>query len=150
MEYSIGMVNWDKYVRKLFGHINRRAVREPVWSFDIDLTIQLPEDVLGCEGAIPIERLKELQAYGYVVGTCSDRAPSDQWEIMVALGFYPNFCISKEELHIAALSLDYHIIHVGDDEQRDKMIATNAGCDFLWPYELEQYILLNSLDKTVG
>ena len=83
-----------------------------------------------------MERLAELRAQGYIVGTCSDREPADQLETMRALGFTPDFCIPKEMLGTAGELLDgARLIHVGDDEERDRRIAQENGWTHLWPHE---------------
>ena len=52
---------------------NPESTQLAVWSFDIDLTLQMPEDEPGCRGPIPVSHLARLQRQGAVVGTCSDR-----------------------------------------------------------------------------
>ena len=107
-----------------------------VYSFDIDLTLEMPEDTPGCRGVIPVERLNELQRQGAIVGTCSDREPSDQRLSMQTLDFHPDFCIPKEMLdHTARLLTDANRIHVGDDELRDRKIALQSGWTHVWPSE---------------
>ena len=107
-----------------------------VYSFDIDLTLEMPEDTPGCRGVIPVQRLQQLQHQGAIVGTCSDREPSDQRLSMQALGFSPDFCIPKEMLdHTARLLPATSLIHVGDDELRDRKIALQSGWTHLWPSE---------------
>ena len=108
-----------------------------VASFDIDLTIHLPdEDDPTAGGEIRIQRLKDLQAEGYIVGTCSDREPSDQRQVMEGLGFAPDFCIPKELLGAARMLLDgASLVHVGDDDQRDRKMAELGRWQHLWPWE---------------
>ena len=108
-----------------------------VASFDIDLTIHLPdEDDPTARGSVPIRRLGELQEEGYIVGTCSDREPSDQLQTMEKLGFTPDFCIPKELLNAARMLLDgASLTHVGDDERRDRQMAERNGWQHLWPWE---------------
>ena len=105
-----------------------------IWSFDIDLTLQMPDDEPGCRGPIPVNRLARLQRQGAVVGTCSDRDPSDQRSAMQALDFEPDFCIPKEMLrHLAELMPDAKLTHVGDDCRRDREIAVKSGWTHRWP-----------------
>lgn len=109
------------------------AAQKQVWSFDIDLTLELPEDEPGCRGVIPVAHLRDLQQRA-VVGTCSDREPSQQRLVMEELGFRPDFCIPKEMLHtLAALLPGADTVHVGDDPQRDRDIAAAAGIAHRWP-----------------
>ena len=108
-----------------------------VWSFDIDLTIAMPEDEPGCRGTVSIDRLKHLQKQGALVGTCSDRPPSNQRRAMRELGFEPDFAIPKELLErLGRMMAGARLIHVGDDADRDRKIAVAAGWDHLWPQEI--------------
>ena len=113
---------------------NPESNHRPVWSFDIDLTLQMPEDEPGCRGPIPVSHLTQLQRQGAIVGTCSDREPSDQRAAMRALDFEPDFCIPKELLrHLAELMPDAKLTHVGDDCRRDREIAVKSGWTHRWP-----------------
>ena len=108
--------------------------RLAIWSFDIDLTLAMPEDEPGCRGFIPISRLHHLRGCGAIVGTCSDREPSNQRNTMQDLGFSPDFCIPKEMLStLRRLFPDAKLIHVGDDAQRDRQIAQECGVEHRWP-----------------
>ncbi len=120
------------------------AAAEPmelkVVSFDIDLTLALPgdNDEGYGGGRIPPERISELQAMGYVVGTCSDRLPSEQSGLMESLGIRPHFRIPKEMLSLAGeLLAGAELTHVGDDDRRDRRIAERAGWKHLCPHEFE-------------
>lgn len=123
----------DEQILAARGSANDLAVA----SFDIDLTIHLPdEDDPAARGTVPVDRLRELRAGGYIVGTCSDRDPSDQLETMERLGFTPDFCIPKELLGAAGKLLDgARLTHVGDDDRRDRRIAQESGWEHLWPWE---------------
>lgn len=106
----------------------------PVWSFDIDLTLRMPDDHPGCRGPIPINRLVRLQRQGAIVGTCSDREPSEQRSAMTSQGFTPDFCIPKEMLpHLASLGPAAVLTHVGDDPRRDRDVAVMSGWRHRWP-----------------
>ena len=101
-----------------------------VYSFDIDLTLQLPEDTANEHGAVPIRYLRHLQTTGHIVGTCSDREPSNQRDAMQRLGFSPDFCIPKELLDITGKLLPgARLVHVGDDDARDREIAERGRMD---------------------
>lgn len=105
-----------------------------VYSFDIDLTIAMPEDTEGCAGPIPIQRLIDLQQQGHVVGTCSDREPSDQREAIRQAGLIPDFSIPKELLkHLGEMLPGARMQHVGDDAERDRRIALQSGWEHRWP-----------------
>lgn len=103
-----------------------------VWSFDIDLTLELAEDEPRCRGVISVSQLYRLQRHT-VVGTCSDREPSEQRLVMNELGFQPDFCIPKNLLRtLAALLPDAMLVHVGDDPQRDRDIAATCNVLHRW------------------
>ena len=104
----------------------------PVVSFDIDLTLATGEQ--DEEGLLLIDpaEISRLQALGYIVGSCSDREPSDQRGLMETLGQSPNFAIPKELLAWARRLLPGAMhLHVGDDPQRDEAVAMAAG----WRYQ---------------
>ena len=107
-----------------------------VVSFDIDLTLRTGEEYEYHMPLIDPEEISRLQGLGYIVGTCSDREPSDQRRTLEALGQEPHFCIPKEMLGWARelLPADLHL-HVGDDRERDRRIALESGWDHLWPGE---------------
>ena len=107
-----------------------------VISFDIDLTLQTQEDQEETATLIDPGEISRLQGLGYVVGTCSDRLPSDQRRTMTALGQEPHFCIPKEMLGWAKELIpgETHL-HVGDDARRDREIALESGWEHRWPDE---------------
>ena len=108
-----------------------------VCSFDIDLTLEMPDDEHGSRGHIPISEIKRLQQRpDYIVGTCSDREPSDQWRSMSEQGFTPDFAIPKEMLDdLGQMFPDAELVHIGDDPRRDRDIAERAGWKHQWPRE---------------
>ena len=69
-----------------------------VISFDIDLTLRIEEDQEENAVLIAPSEFSRLQGLGYIVGTCSDRAPTNQRQTMLTLGQEPHFCIPKELL----------------------------------------------------
>ena len=118
-------------------NLNPETTDVDIWSFDIDLTLEMPDDEPRCRGTVPVSRPKELQANGAIVGTCSDREPSGQRRSMESMGFSPDFCIPKEMLRtLAQLMKDANIVHVGDDERRDRRIALQCGVAHRWPSEM--------------
>ena len=118
-----------------------------VYSFDIDLTLQLPEDTANEHGAVPIRYLRHLQTTGHIVGTCSDREPSNQRDEMQRLGFSPDFCIPKELLDITGKLLPgARLVHVGDDDARDREIAERGGWIHRWPWEARRWVHLAAFD----
>lgn len=123
--------------KQLTHELDTESAELEVWSFDMDLTLAMPEDEPGCRGPVPINYLHELQQHGCIVGSCSDREPSEQRAVLSALGFNPDFCIPKEMLrHLAQLLPDAQLTHVGDDELRDRRPALAAGWRHLWPHEV--------------
>ena len=123
-------------LHQALGRPNPEPRELDIWSFDIDLTLEMPDDEPGCQGLISISRLHQLQGNGAIVGTCSDREPSDQRSAMQALGFTPDFCIPKELLStLKQLLPGANIIHVGDDARRDRDIAAACQVEHRWPAE---------------
>ena len=106
-------------------------------SFDIDLTVSIPEDELYEDHSpVPPEELLRLKAEGWVVGTCSDREPTGQQALMESLGITPDFCIPKELLDQARRLLPgAELFHIGDDPKRDRDIAHKSGWQHRWPAE---------------
>ena len=109
-----------------------------VVSFDIDLTLATgQQDEEGLTLIDPSE-ISRLQGLGYIVGTCSDREPSDQQTLLETLEQQPHFTIPKEMLAWARKLLPGAMhLHVGDDPQRDRAIALDGG----WAYQTPaQYV----------
>lgn len=111
--------------------------RLSIISLDIDLTLRIGEDYED-ESMIHPSEISRLQQLGYIVGTCSDREPTDQRETLAALGQQPDFYIPKEMLAWAKKLLpgESHL-HVGDDQRRDRDIAHQAGFRHQWPQEFQ-------------
>ena len=65
-------------------------------SLDIDDTIDLND---GYPTPISWAQVRELQNAGWMVGSCSDRAPSDQRRVWAEAGLTEAFAIPKELLH---------------------------------------------------
>ena len=110
-----------------------------VVSFDIDLTLRIGEDYEQNAPLVAPSAISELQEMGYVVGTCSDREPSNQINVLRHLGQQPHFCIPKELLAWTKLLLPgaFHL-HVGDDRERDRRMAAAAGWQHRWPSEFQK------------
>ena len=115
--------------------------RMRVISFDIDLTLRTGLDYETNAVLIEPSEITRLQGLGYIVGTCSDRTPTDQKDLMDTLQQAPHFCIPKEMLEwtrklIPAAS---HL-HIGDDDRRDRrdrQIAEKSGWQHQWPDEYQ-------------
>ena len=109
-----------------------------VASFDIDLTLRIPEDEgYDDPGSIDPNELRRLQDQGWVVGTCSDRDPTNQRSLLQSLGVEPHFCIPKELLDHARRLLPgaTALYHIGDDPRRDRDIALRSGFEHRWPHQ---------------
>ena len=111
-----------------------------VASFDIDLTLSVPDDEdYNGYGVIDPGELSDLQEEGWIVGTCSDRDPRDQRAVMAQVGVEPDFCIPKEMLDWARQLLPgSDLQHIGDDARRDRGIAEASGWQHRWPAEWQR------------
>ena len=110
------------------------TIDKQIYSFDIDLTLMMPEDNDYIHGVIPIDNLIKLQLLGNIVGTCSDREPSNQWRSMLYLNFIPDFCLPKEMLGmLKSLMPGAKLLHIGDDPIRDEEQAIIQGWEFDYP-----------------
>ena len=132
---------FEEAIEEAIADLNRKpdAPGFRVASFDIDLTLAIPEDDDNTYGVIDPAELSRLQAEGWIVGTCSDRDPSDQQAVMYQAGVKPDFCIPKELLSWARRLLPgAELNHTGDDAQRDRAIAEASGWQHQWPWEWQQ------------
>ena len=135
------LLSQDADTIPVLAEFEREAAKEistqnlQIWSFDIDLTLTIPDDAEEYIGPIPVDELIRLQKQpDTIVGTCSDRDPSNQRKAMRSLQFEPDFCIPKEMLqHATRLFPDSRRIHVGDDPARDKAMADKSGWEHRWP-----------------
>ena len=110
-----------------------------VVSFDIDLTLATGQDDEDEITLIDPAVITRMQQMGYVVGTCSDRGPNNQWETMATLGQQPHFCIPKEMLGWTKVLVPGNShLHVGDDQRRDRDIAERSGWTHQWPDEFNE------------
>ena len=108
-----------------------------VYAWDIDLTLMMPDDDDGFGGEIKVSELHALRDAGAVVGTCSDRIPSEQLAVMGEAGFEPDFAISKELLGFARRLLGARSqTLIGDDPARDREMALFQGWEhvYLWDW----------------
>ena len=69
-----------------------------ILSFDIDLTLATGDQDEEGPALIHPAEISRLKRLGYIVGTCSDREPSDQLRLMETLGQHPHFAIPNEHL----------------------------------------------------
>ena len=98
-------------------------------SFDIDDTINLgPES----PGPVSWRDIADLQQAGYIIGSCSDREPSDQRRVWAEAGIVEAFAIPKELMWaMQACYRHYPAIHVGGSEERDRKPAIAQGVRFV-------------------
>lgn len=98
-------------------------------SLDIDDTVDLND---GYPAPISWAQVRELQGAGWMVGSCSDRAPSDQRRVWAEAGLKEAFAIPKELLHgLRRLHPELKIHHVGDNTERDELPAQRQGVGFI-------------------
>ena len=136
IQYPAGDPAHSQQVSQLLLEHAGRAANHDLYiiSFDIDLTLRTGDDY---EENIPLiepHAISRLQELGYVVGTCSDREPSDQRKTLQDLGQTPHFCIPKEMLDWTKQLIPAAAhLHIGDDAKRDRDIALRSGWDHQWP-----------------
>ena len=98
-------------------------------SLDIDDTIDLND---GYPAPISWTQVQELQDAGWMVGSCSDRPPSDQRRVWAEAGLTEAFAIPKELLHgLRSLHPDLAVHHAGDSSERDQLPAQAQGVGFI-------------------
>ena len=98
-------------------------------SLDIDDTIDLND---GYPAPISWTQVRELQDAGWMVGSCSDRPPSDQRRVWAEAGLTEAFAIPKELLHgLRSLHPELEVHHVGDSAERDELPALAQGVGFI-------------------
>lgn len=138
----------QEFLAKLKTHITGKQIEtDTIWSFDIDLTISMPEDTYNAAGSIDVHDLIRLKNK-YILGTCSDRPPSEQRAAMHEIGLHPDFCIPKEMLKtLRQMFSRSHIIHVGDDKYRDKLIAEQTNVAHYFPDEFTFFPIQHFLDE---
>jgi hypothetical protein len=98
-----------------------------VVSFDIDGTLEFGEP----PGPIPVSTVLALQQAGVVVGSASDRLPSDQRRLWHGVHMQVGFAVSKHQL--AGLSDRFPgspLVHIGDGIG-DRLSARAAGAHFI-------------------
>lgn len=117
-----------------------------VISFDIDGTLDLGDP----PGPITSEMIKQALALGFIVGSCSDRAPSSQQAIWDQYQIEPHFTARKHMLDDVKLQFpaDRHV-HIGDRDL-DQQFADKAGFEFLWHHEAESQPWLAWLETGGG
>ena len=101
-----------------------------ILSSDIDLTLSTGDEDEQGQALIQPAEISRLQRPGFIVGTCSDREPSDQLRLMESLGQHPHFASPKELLACARRLRPGNLhLHVGDDPERDRAMALGTAAE---------------------
>ena len=98
-------------------------------SFDIDGTLETGDP----PGYITIERVREVQALGYIIGSCSDRTVSTQQRMWLEHGISVAFTVLKHRLD--QVKADFNAeqyFHIGDTNI-DKYYAELNGFTYFFP-----------------
>jgi hypothetical protein len=102
-----------------------------VLSFDIDGTLELGDP----PGGITMEMVRQAQALGYVIGSCSDRPLSAQRAMWERCGIAASFVAVKPQLgNVRETITAEAYYHIGDTDV-DHYYARLAGFDFWWAEE---------------
>ena len=98
-------------------------------SFDIDGTLETGDP----PGCITLQRVREAQALGYIIGSCSDRTVSTQQRMWQTHGISVAFTVLKHKLDEvkAEFSADAYV-HIGDTNV-DQYYAEQAGFIYYFP-----------------
>ncbi len=98
-----------------------------VVSFDIDGTLEFGQPA----GPIPVTTVLALQRAGAVVGSASDRLPSDQRRLWDGAHVQVGFAVPKHELHgVPGRFPGSPLIHIGDGIG-DRLSARAAGAHYI-------------------
>ena len=98
-------------------------------SFDIDGTLEVGDP----PGRITMERVREAQALGYIIGSCSDRTVGNQRRIWLEHGITVAFTVLKHQLDQVKAVIDAeHYYHIGDTNM-DRHYAELNGFTYFFP-----------------
>ena len=101
-------------------------------SFDIDGTLEIGDP----PGPLTMDMVRNAQANGCLIGSCSDRPPSAQRRIWQDHDIEVDFVSAKHLLADVKTKLEAEEYwHIGDREDLDRQMALSVGFDFLWPDE---------------
>lgn len=100
-------------------------------SFDIDGTLETGDP----PGIITMARVREAQALGYIIGSCSDRTIATQQRMWQEHGITAAFTVLKHRLDSvkAGFSAEAYF-HIGDTHV-DQYYAEQAGFEYFFPDE---------------
>ncbi len=98
-------------------------------SFDIDGTLETGDP----PGIITMARVREAQALGYIIGSCSDRTVSMQQRMWATHGIEVAFTVLKHRLDQvkADISAEQYV-HIGDTNV-DQYYAEINGFTYFFP-----------------
>ena len=96
-------------------------------SFDIDGTLEVGEP----PGSITMDMVREAQAAGHLIGSCSDRTISGQQRLWEEQGIAVEFTVLKHQLSdVAARFEAEEYLHIGDTDL-DLRVSQAAGFRFI-------------------
>ena len=98
-------------------------------SFDIDGTLEFGVPA----GYITLQRVREAQALGYIVGSCSDRPIRHQQDLWDEAGIVVAFTVLKQ--HLDRVKSEFsaeQYIHIGDTPI-DRYFAEQNGFVYFYP-----------------
>ncbi|MBM3341742.1 MAG: HAD family hydrolase [Betaproteobacteria bacterium] len=98
-------------------------------SFDIDGTLETGDP----PGRITMVMVRQVQALGYIIGSCSDRTVSHQKRMWQQHGIEVAFTVLKHRLdEVKAQYAAEHYVHIGDTNM-DKYHAELHGFTYYFP-----------------
>lgn len=98
-------------------------------SFDIDGTLETGDP----PGRITLEMVRQAQALGYIIGSCSDRTVSHQQRMWMQHGITVAFTVLKHRLEAVRTEFSAEAyFHIGDTNI-DRYHAEQAGFTYFFP-----------------
>jgi hypothetical protein len=103
-----------------------------VVSFDIDGTLESGDP----PGPLTLALVRQAQARGWIVGSCSDRTLREQREMWLQTGVEPDFVVVKNNLRsVSDLYPLGRLIHIGDSGV-DEQCARLGGFEYVFVGDL--------------
>jgi hypothetical protein len=97
-------------------------------SFDIDGTLEVGDP----PGIITMSMVRQARAWGYFIGSCSDRTLRHQQYMWEQHDIHVDFMVLKHQLaDVKARFQAEEYYHIGDTDM-DHFFATRAGFHFFW------------------
>lgn len=98
-------------------------------SFDIDGTLETGDP----PGRITMALVRQAQALGYIIGSCSDRTVSSQQRMWMEHGITVAFTVLKHRLdEVKAQFVAEYYVHIGDTNV-DQYYAEQNGFTYFFP-----------------